>query len=397
VVLKGRFATGQRGKALRQGLVVGQFAISVALIAATSIVFSQLRHVQDRDLGLDLGGADTQLLLMPFMGDSTVVANLPEIRARLAEIPGVAGATTSLTAPTYGVYSAGGGIEQPDGTIKELSVAMYMADTAYAAVYGLDLVAGKRADERPASRPREYVLNETAARLAGYADPASALGIRAGFWGMEGEVVGVVRDFHVEGLQKAVEPLALTVGLNDELFAANVLTVRVRTAALPRTLAAIEALWADAAPSRPFEYSFLDDDFAAQYAAERRFGKLFGAFSGLAILISCLGLFGLTAHAAAQRTKEIGVRRVLGASVAQVVALLGRDVVGLVGVGVLIAVPVVWMGMGRWLDGFAYRIPLSPTPLVSAALIVLAFAVAVVAAHAVRAATADPVRALRSE
>ena len=397
VVLKGRFATGRRGKALRQGLVVGQFAVSVALIAATSIVFAQLRHVQSRDLGLDLGGAETQLLVVPFMGDSTVVANLPEIRARLAAVPGVVGATTSLTTPTYGVYSAGGGVEQPDGAFKELSVAMYMADTAYADVYGLTLLAGTRADERTGDRPRAYVLNETAVRAAGYADPASALGAQAGFWGMTGEVVGVVRDFHVEGLQKAVEPLALTVGLNTELFAANVLTVRVRTAALPETLAAIQALWADAAPSRPFEYSFLDDDFAEQYAAERRFGRLFGAFSGLAILISCLGLFGLTAHAAAQRTKEIGVRRVLGASVAQVVALLGRDVVGLVGVGVLLAVPVVWVGMSRWLDGFAYRIPMSPVPLVSAALIVLAFALAVVAAHAVRAATADPVRALRSE
>ena len=175
------------------------------------------------------------------------------------------------------------------------------------------------------------------------------------------------------------------------------LTVRISTQALPSALAQIETVWADAVPSRPFDYQFLDEQFAQQYVAERRFGRLFGAFSGLAILISCLGLFGLAAHAASQRTKEIGVRRVLGASVAQVVALLSQDVVALVGVGVLLAVPVVWLGMSRWLEGFAYRIAIGPVPLVSAALIVLVVALATVSAHAVRAATADPVRALRSE
>ena len=397
VVLKGRFATGRRGQALRRSLVVGQFAVSVALIAATSIVFAQLRHMQDRDLGLDLGGAETELLLLPFVGDSAVVARLPEVHARLAALPGVVGSTASLTTPTFGLYSAGGTLEGPAGTERDLTVLMYLADSAYASVYGLDLLAGQLPQKSPAGAPHQYVLNETAVRRAGYPDLDGVLGAGAVFWGIEGEVVGVIRDFHTEGLQAAVEPLALSVGTASGLLAPNVLTVRVRRAGLPETLAGIGALWADAAPSRPFEYSFLDDDFAAQYAAERRFGKLFGAFSGLAILISCLGLFGLTAHAAAQRTKEIGVRRVLGASVAQVVALLSRDVVGLVGVGVLLAVPVVWLGMSRWLDGFAYRIPLSPVPLASAALIVLAFALAVVAGHAVRAATADPVRALRSE
>ena len=397
VVLKGRFATGRQGKALRQGLVVTQFAISVGLIAATSIVFAQLRHMQSRDLGLDLGGAETQLLVLPFMGDSTVIAHLPEIQARLAAMPGVAGSTTSLTTPTYGIYSAGGAIEQPDGAEKELSVAMYIADTSYAEVYGLGFVAGRRAERRPDGALREYVLNATAVREAGYADASAALGAEAVFWGMEGEVVGVIEDFHLEGLQAAVEPLALTVGLDGEVFAANVLTVRLRTAGLPETLAGLGALWSEAAPSRPFAYSFLDDDFAEQYVAELRFGRLFGAFAGLAILISCLGLFGLTAHAAAQRTKEIGVRRVLGASVAQVVALLSRDVVGLVGVGVLLAVPAVWWGMSRWLDGFAYRVALGPLPLLSAALVVLAVALVTVGAHAIRAATADPVYALRSE
>jgi len=397
-VLKGRFSAGRQGQALRQTLVVLQFGISVALIAATAIVFSQLRHMQTKDLGLDAGGEETQLLVLPFMADSTVVAHLPEIHSRLADLPGVTGTTASLAAPTYGTYTGGGTVEGPDGPEREIDVAMYIADTAYSEVYGLSLLAGRK--PRAGSLdggPLEYVLNETATRAVGYTSPDAAIGKNAQFWGMQGEVVGVIQDFHVEGLQAAVEPLALTADDGADSFARNVLSVRVRTAGLPATLAGMEAVWADAAPSRPFTYSFLDDDFAAQYVAEQRFGRLFGVFSGLAIAIACLGLFGLAAHAAAQRTTEIGVRRVLGATVAQVVVLLSRNVVMLVGAGVALAVPIVVFGMSRWLDTFAYRVEVGWMPLVAASAVVLLVALFTVGGHAARAALADPIRALRSE
>lgn len=396
-VLKGRFASGQRGQALRQGLVVMQFGISVALIAATAIVFMQLRHMQSRDIGIDLGGEDSQLLVLPFMTDSTVVAHLPEIHARLEALPGVLGTTASLAAPTYGTYSAGGAVEGPDGVDRELSVAMYVADTSYSEVYGLTYLAGRKPRPGPLNGTLEYVLNETATRDAGYASPEAALGKRAQFWGIDGDVVGVIQDFHVEGLQASVTPLAVSADDGVDPFTRNVLTVRVRTANLSATLEDMAAIWADAAPTRPFEYSFLDEDFAAQYVAERRFGRLFGIFSGLAIAIACLGLFGLAAHAAAQRRTEIGVRRVLGATVAQVVVLLSRNVVGLVGAGVALAMPVVVLGMSRWLDSFAYRVEVGWVPLVLAAGVVLGIALVTVGGQALRAATADPVRALRSD
>ena len=395
-VLKGRFSSGQRGKALRQGLVVMQFGISVALIAATAIVFTQLRHMQSQDVGMDIADDNTQLLVLPFMGDSTVVARLPEIRSRLEALPGVSGTTTSITAPTYGIFSAGGTVEGPDGTDSELSVAMYIADTSYSEVYGVRYVTGRKPRPGSMNESLEYVLNETAVREVGYASPEAVIGKPAAFWGIEGEVVGVIQDFHVEGLQEAVEPLALSAD-GQEPFARNVLTVRVGTSNLSETLSAMGDVWADAAPTRPFEYTFLDEDFAAQYVAELRFGRLFGVFSGLAIAIACLGLFGLAAHAAAQRTTEIGVRRVLGATVAQVVVLLSRNVVGLVGAGVALAVPVVVFGMSNWLDTFAYRVDVGWVPFGAAAVVVLLIALVTVGGHAIRAALADPVRALRSE
>lgn len=404
-VLKGRFATSARGQGLRQGLVVVQFGISVALIAATVIVFTQLRYMQSQDLGLDLGGETSQLVVLPIMGDSSVVARLAQVRARLNAVPGVLGTTASLTAPTFGTYSAGGTtVDGPDGPGPEFSTAVFLADTAYVGVYGLDLLAGRAPrglpPGAPDDAPREFVLSETAARAAGFAradaiDP-TILGAPAQFWGIEGTVVGVMADLHVEGLQTAVEPVLLTVD-EGTILPPNTLTLRVSTAGLPATLAAVETAWSEVAPSRPFTYSFLDEDFAEQYVSELRFGRLFGVFSGLAIGIACVGLFGLAAHAAAQRTKEIGVRRVLGATVGQIVVLLSRNVVALVAAGVAVGAPVVVWGMSRWLDGFATRIALGWAPFALATAVVLTVAVLTVGGHALRAALADPVRALRSE
>ena len=397
-VLKGRFTTGRRGAVLRRGLVVAQFGISVALIASTAVVFAQLQYVEGRDLGLDLGGDRTELVTVPFAGDSTVVSRLDVVQRRLAAVPGVVGVTASIAAPTGGGPGATGVVDGPDGVSREATVDFVIADADYAEVYGLTLLAG-RAPQGGAGLegPREYVLNETAVRAAGYAAPEPVVGQSAAFWGMPGTVVGVVRDYHVRGLQQAVDPLAITTASGDVADFRNVLTLRVRRDGLPGTLDAVGAVWTDLAPTRPFTYSFLDDDFAAEYAAEREFGRLFAVFAGLAVVVACLGLFGLAAHAASTRTKEIGVRRVLGATVADVVVLLSRGTVGLVVVAVALAAPAVVVGMSRWLDAFAYRISVGWAPLAVGSVVVLAVALATVGGHAVRAARANPVRALRSE
>ena len=394
-VLKGRFSTGRQGVALRQGLVVLQFAISVALIAATAIVFGQLDYMQSRSLGFDAGSDETgQLLAIEFGGDTNVQERLDAIKQRFAEHPDVIGVTSSITTPTGFHPSAGGEIERPEGGMRDFSVEPYLVDDAFVDVFGIELVAGRApGHELISDSLAAYVLNETAVREAGFPSNEAVLGKKASFWGYNGEVVGVVRDFHTRGVQQPVEPVGIVV---TDLYQ-SVLTLRVGTADLPRTLDELEAIWADVAPQRPFTARFLDEAFGAQYAAERRFGQIFGILAGLAIFIACLGLFGLAAYAVQQRTKEIGIRKVLGASAQNVVVLLTKDVLALVGIAFVLAVPVVWFAMDRWLDGFAYRIDLGALPFALAGAAALVIALATVSIHTLRAATADPVRSLRHE
>lgn len=393
-VLTGRFMTGQRGAALRRGLVVVQFGVSIALIAGTLVVFGQLRYMESRDLGLDLGGADSQLVVLPFGGDEGVTRQLPAVKRRLLDLPGVTGVASSITAPTGSRPGAGGELERPDGARRDFDVTMYLVDSSFVDVYGMKVVAGAAPGAVTlADSSAAFVLNETAVREAGYAAPEAVLGKRAAFWGIEGDVVGVVKDFHIEGLQNPVEPLALVATPQFQ----NVLTLRVRTAGLPATLAAVGDVWAEVAPARPYSYRFLDEDFGAQYVAERRFGRLFSALAALAVVIACLGLFGLAAYETSKRMKEIGVRRVLGATVAQIVVLLSHNVALLVGVALLLAGPLVMLWADRWLAGFAYAAPAGWRELAVAGAMVLGVALLTVGVQATRAAIADPVRALRSE
>ena len=400
-VLKGRFATGARGATLRRALVAVQFSVSIALIAATVVVFSQIDHMQSQNLGIDLGGGQTQLLVLPYEGGDPMdpfgdsdTAPISQASRQLLALPGVTGVTSSSSAPTGGHNVAGGELEFASGETEDFLAAMYMVDSSFVGVYGLEIIAGAAPGaETMSDSAAAYVLNQTAVREAGYASPEAALGATAEFWSGPGEVVGVVQDFHVEGLQTAVEPLALVA--SDMLQ--SVLTLRVGTAQLPQTLDAISAMWPDLVPSRPFTYSFLDEDFGAQYEAEQQFSRVLGVLSALAILIACLGLFGLAAYEVSLRSKEIGVRRVLGATVGQIVVLLSRNVVALVAIGAAVSIPLVLLGMSRWLDGFAYRIDVGWIPLAVAGGLVLAVALLTVGAQAFRAAVADPVRALRSD
>lgn len=394
-VLRGRFSGGRQGVALRRGLVVLQFGISVALIAATAVVYNQLRYLQERDLGFDAGSAETgQLVTLGFGGDEGVVERLAAIKARFESHPAVLGVASSLTVPVGGHPEAGGTIGRPGGGMRDFTVEAYLVDTAFVDVYGMALVAGRKPGaETTSDSLAGYVLNETAVRAAGYPGPEAVLGTRASFWGIDGEVVGVVRDFHTRGLQEPVAPLALVA--TDEYQ--SVLTLRVQTASLPQTMRELEATWREVAPQRPFTVEFLDAAFGAQYDAERRFGRVFGVFAGLAIAVACLGLFGLAAYTAQQRTKEIGIRKTLGASVGGLVVLLTKDTVALVAVAFTLAVPAVYVGMGRWLDGFAYRTEIGPGVFVGAGLLVLVVALLTVSGQALRAASIDPVKSLRYE
>ncbi|MEM1056627.1 MAG: ABC transporter permease [Bacteroidota bacterium] len=392
--LRGRFASGSRGSTLRRGLVVFQFTVTVALLLGTATVFEQLRYMQSQDLGFGPEAETEQLVALDFAGDESVSDQLGAFQSSLEALPGVIESSSSISRLAGGQPSAGGFIESPDGTQTDLSVTMLITDEAYVSVHGLDVVAGRTprlSIDREA--PAEYLLNDSAIREVGYASPEDALGKSATFWGFEGTVVGVVRDFHTQGLQSTINPLAITALPQFQ----SQLTLRIRSDGTAETLAQVQDVWAEFAPSLPYEPIFLDEAFGQLYDTERRLGRVVALFASLAVAIACLGLFGLAAHAAAQRRREIGVRRALGAPVGHVVGLLTRDTVVLVCVSIVVGVPVAMWLMEQWLTGFAYRTTIGPGLIGGVSLLVLLVSTATVGAQAFRAAIADPVHALRSE
>jgi putative ABC transport system permease protein len=394
-VLSGSLSGSSSRSWLRRGLVVTQLAITIGLIAATGIIYSQLQFMQTQSLGFDPGSADTgELLTLHFGGEDELNGRLASLKQKIQQHPSVIGVSSSITVPTGGTPMAGGMVEAPGGRQRDMSVEAFLVDTAFVDVYDVNVIAGMPPGAATMSEGViALVLNETAMRQAGYAAPDSILDANAQFWGMSGEVVGVVQDFHVRGLQHAVRPLALVVTDQFQQY----LTVRVARENLSETLADLGGIWADMVPQRPFDYIFLNEAFGAQYEAEQRFGKLFAGFAGLAILIACLGLLGLVAYSAEQRTKEIGIRKVLGASQRSVVLLLTREVVVLAVVAFAVATPVAIWGMSEWLNTFAHRTDIGAGVVLGAGLLAVIVAGGTAGLQAWRAARLDPVNALRAD
>jgi putative ABC transport system permease protein len=386
-VLRGPFRSSRQGALLRQGLVVFQFAISIALIAGTAVVYTQLRYMRSQPLGF----SEDPLLVLTYGGDAAVQARVEAVRQALARQPGVLEATVASSVPGTGHNQLSVEYEGPDGAVRQDAMNQYAVDAHYPATLGLTLVAGRA--PAAADSSRGYLLNEAAVAQIGWRSAEEAVGKPFGLPNVEGEVVGVVRDFHYHSLREAVEPLFLHAfpDFYDRF------TLRLAPADVHATVAAVERAWAAEAPHLPFTYTFLDERFDEQYRADARFGQLFGVFAGLAILVACLGLFGLASYTAEQRTKEIGVRKVLGASVAGIVALLSRDVLRLLAVAFVVAVPLAYVAMDRWLEGFAHRVALGPGVFAVAGALALLIALLTVSTQTLRAAAADPVSALRSE
>ena len=392
-VLKGSPVQGRGGARVRQALVVFQFTVTAVLLAATAVVAQQLDAARSRDLG--------------FQGDRVVTLKLgtERLRARAAvlkrgieAVPGVA--RTSLTTGTPGdidVYASLSAVETVADLTDDLSVAMLQADGDFPATLGMRLAAGEWIPEG-AGFASAIVLNETAARALGLmtTDPAEAVGKSVGFGYSETvvPVVGVLRDFHFDGPRKAIDPLIVQ-PMTDRT---NTLTLAVQLAAVDaRTLDALRSVWERTVPDYAFAPVFVSDLFADEVRDDRRLGQLFGAFGLVAVVLACLGVFGLAAHAAERRTKEIGVRKVLGASVAGLVARLSGEFARLVVVALVLAAPITMWLARRWLEDFAYPSPLTAGPFLLLGMGILALALVTSSVHAVRAATADPARALRSE
>jgi len=383
----GRYAPGAKGATLRKVLVVAQFAIALVLIISTLVVTRQLRLFGRADMGFRRDALVTVPLPAPALGGREA------LRQQLVALPGVAGVTFQYRPPASDSYMGGSVRFDNRADWEQFAVRDRYADAHYLKTYGLKLVAGRNFTERD-SLP-EVVVNETFVRKVGLRNPERVLGkaIEDGTSGTRGVIVGVVRDFHQQSLHAAIEPCAIFY-LPARMGQVG---IKLQGPSLAGTLRQVEAQWRRSFPDAVFSYQFLDEQIARFYEKEKLIGRLVNVFSGLCLFIACLGLFGLAAFTARQRTREIGIRKVLGATVGSLVGLLTRDFLKLVGIAFGLAVPVAAYVMRRWLEDFAYRVPLGWTVFALAGAAALGIALLTVGFQALRAALANPVQSLRSE
>ena len=386
IVLKGRFATGARGILLRKALVVAQFSISVALIIGTIVVYNQMSYMRNRELGF----SKDQMIVIDSHGDAGKDAFAQAIRS----IPSVKSTALSSSVPGSGNPGAYSEIENTKSDLQIANLDLYFVDFDYLDQFKIKVLAGRGfSRDFGTDTTQAMVLNEAAIKMFGYSTPQEAIGRRFKQWGREGKIIGVIQDFHFRSLQQPIKPLSMRI----EPRRSDLVSVNVSAANLPATLASIESKWKSTIPNRPFSYYFLDEFFDEQYRGEERFGKLFLNFSILAIFISCLGLLGLASYSTMQRTKEIGIRKVMGASVRGIINLLSKEFLMLVVLSFFIAMPVAWYFMHSWLQDFAYRTEISWWVFVLAGSFAVLIALFTVSYQAIKAAIANPVKSLRTE
>lgn len=385
-VLKGRFSTGRKGAALRKGLVLTQFTISISLIIATIIVYRQMHFMRSHDLGF----SREQMLVVETNGDPAQETFKKEV-ATLAGVQSVAGTSAVPGGGNAGAYSE---IQNKQGDFQVANLDAYFVDFDYIPHFKMKMVAGRAfAKEFATDTTQAMVINEAAAKLLGFSHMEDAVGKHFKQWGREGSVIGVVKNFHFRSLQENIKPLTMRIEPGNF----SMVCAKVTATNAAAMVKAIEGKWRTLAPNRPFRYFFLDEQFDKQYRGEQRFGNLFLNFAILAIFISCLGLLGLASYSTLQRTREIGVRKVMGASVASIINLLSVDFLKLVVIAFIIAVPVSWYFMHKWLQDFAYKAAISWWIFAAAGAMALVITLITVSFQAVKAAIANPVRSLRAE
>jgi putative ABC transport system permease protein len=400
-VLKGAFKNTRSGQGLRQSLIVFQFVISVFLIVSTLVMQGQLSYIRHKKLGYDRD----HVLVLPM--SRKMLPNIDYFKAQMRSNPDVLSLTHCNASP---VHIAGGynmrSETMPAG--QQLAVTADPIDQDFIRTVGLQLVAGQDITEqdlkdadplefpaRPPGAPApvfHFILNESAARELGWS-PQEAVGKRMFMdESRPGYVKGVVKDFHFQSLHYAIRPLILFPEMR-----ANTLLVRVSGEHLPQTIAFLESKWKELVPYLPFDYHFLDEDYNRIYTSEQRLGRVMNLFSAIAIVLACLGLFGLSSYAAKQRVKEIGIRKVLGASLPQLAVLLSMNFIRLALVAIGIAFPLVWWVMRGWLQGFVYRTGMDWRIYGLAGVAVIAIAGLTVSIQAVKTALLNPVKNLKVE
>ncbi|WP_405384458.1 ABC transporter permease [Maribacter sp. LLG6340-A2] len=388
-VLKGLISSSPQGVNLRKGLVIFQFSLSIALIASTVIVYFQLGFMLNKNLGFD----NEQQLVIDYNWDGEVLDKIETVKNELKSLPEVTSVASSRTVPGGHFPAAGTEIETFEGSMEHFEPFLYEIDFDFIPHYNIEVVAGRAYSRQFVSDSLSaMVVNEAAVKSFGYADPSEIIGKKFQQWGREGTIVGVVKDFNYISLHQEVAPLSMRYSQYGRYI-----SLKVKTDDMQQSIANIEKKWATLAPHRPFLYSFLDDSFNEQYQADFRFKKLFTLFSFLAIFIACLGLFGLATYSAMLRTKEIGIRKVLGAEVSSIVTLLSKDFIKLVIIAIVIATPFAWYAMDNWLNVYAYKVEINWWVFALAGIMAVAVAIITVSYHAIKSARANPIKSLRTE
>ena len=386
-VLKGNASGSTKKSNLRSGLVVFQFFVSTTLIIATIIVYQQLHFMQNKKLGYD----KDQVMFLP---DAYLLGkNQSVFRQQLLRDTRVVSASIGRSVP--GDANMDGTEIFPknaNGNGAEIHSNIYHVDYDFVNTLGLKLVEGRNFSREFPTDSSGVVINEEAVRQLGWSglNPLGRSIVRSGQH--EFRVIGVVADFHYASVRQKIAPMMMLLGRNE-----GGLIVKINTGNISGFISDLKKQWASFQPDGPLEYVFLDEKFATLYKSEQATGQIFSSFTGIAITIACLGLFGLAAFITEQRTKEIGIRKVLGASVNQVLFLVSKDFLVLVGIAFLVSVPVTWWVMYHWLQDFAYRIQISPWIFLLAGFTALAIAVLTISAQAIKSAVASPVSNLRSE
>lgn len=385
-ILKGRLQVGAGPALFRRALVVFQFSLSIFLIVGMLAVGRQMDYLKTKNLGLDR----ENVVYVPLEGAIAQPVKAESFRQEIMRLPSVASATTTMSLP-IDVQSTSGDLEWTGKDPKlQTSVSAMSVGVDFIKTMNIKLLTGRdfRTDSKADSS--NYLINEAAAKLMGMSDP---VGQEVKFWMGKGRVVGLMKDFHLNSLHQAITPLVLTFTPGNT----GLLLVKTRAGQTGQAIADLERLTKKFNPNYPFTYHFVDEAYEKLYNAEQQVNTLVNYFGLLAILISCLGLFALAAFTAEQRTKEIGVRKVLGASVASIVALLSADFLRLVLIALVLATPVAWWAVSKWLGTFAYQTELTWWIFGVAGLLAVIIAFLTVSYQAVKAALMNPVNALRSE
>ena len=389
-ILKGSFKSGEKGILLRKTLIISQFTITIILITGITIIYSQMSFIKQKDLGYNKDA----LLFLRVNGNTDVINGYNAFKNELEASSLVSGVATSNSMIVGGLSSGGSETIDTSGNPLQVNTSRLRVDRDYIDVYGLKLMAGQNFDRRaPEDTIRQVILNEIAVKKFGWTSNESAIGKPFKIGDQKGIVIGVVHNFHFNSLERAIEPLAIYPV--DRRFSR--ITLKVDIGKANQAMALVEDVWKKHFPSALFDYDFVSQELKEQYLSEERFSKIFLYFSILSLLIASLGLYGLISFTIFQKRKEIGIRKVLGASASRIATMLSGNFLKLILLASFIAMPIAWYAMNQWLQGFAYRIDISWWMFGVAAALVLLVAFATIGFRAIKAAIANPVKSLRTE